>query len=192
MATALLVTAALTALPGWAREPQHAAPKKPVHTQRTATKAPRASSQKRTHAAPAVPVAAAPTVALAAGTDQAETRLIRVYRLTAQGRTGEALAQAQSLARDFPNFQLAQLALGDLLAARTRPLTQFGDVAAPPPEAATALAELRQESRQRVAAEQSEFLAVGSMVVFSIYLRERGSPESKPVGAPHDTTALEG
>ncbi|MBK8470686.1 MAG: DUF6766 family protein [Candidatus Phosphoribacter sp.] len=39
---------------------------------------------------------------------------------------------------------------------------------------------------------QSEFLAVGSMVVFSIYLRERGSPESKPVGAPHDTTALEG
>ncbi len=154
MATALLVTAALTALPGWAREPQHAAPKKPVHTQRTATKAQRASSQKRTHAAPAVPVAAAPTVALAAGTDQAETRLIRVYRLTAQGRTGEALAQAQSLARDFPNFQLAQLALGDLLAARTRPLMQFGDVAAPPPEAATALAELRQESRQRVAAER--------------------------------------
>jgi hypothetical protein len=32
---------------------------------------------------------------------------------------------------------------------------------------------------------QSEFLAVGSMAVFSIYLRQRGSPESKPVGAPH-------
>ena len=30
---------------------------------------------------------------------------------------------------------------------------------------------------------QSEFLAVGTMVVLSIYLRERGSPESKPVGA---------
>ena len=29
---------------------------------------------------------------------------------------------------------------------------------------------------------QSEFLAVGSMVVLSIYLRQRGSPESKPVG----------
>jgi hypothetical protein len=37
---------------------------------------------------------------------------------------------------------------------------------------------------------QSEFLAVGSMVVLSIYLRQRGSPESKPVGAP--TTGLEG
>jgi hypothetical protein len=31
---------------------------------------------------------------------------------------------------------------------------------------------------------QSEFLAVGSMAVFAIYLRQRGSPESKPVGAP--------
>jgi len=35
---------------------------------------------------------------------------------------------------------------------------------------------------------QSEFLAIGAMVVFSIYLRERGSSESKPVGAPHHWT----
>jgi hypothetical protein len=39
---------------------------------------------------------------------------------------------------------------------------------------------------------QSEFLAVGSMAVFSIYLRQRGSPESKPVGAPHHATGVEG
>ena len=39
---------------------------------------------------------------------------------------------------------------------------------------------------------QSEFRAVGSMVVFSIYLRQRGSPESKPVGAPHAETGSEG
>ncbi len=39
---------------------------------------------------------------------------------------------------------------------------------------------------------QSEFLAVGSMVVLSIYLRQRGSSESKPVGTPHDETATEG
>jgi hypothetical protein len=39
---------------------------------------------------------------------------------------------------------------------------------------------------------QSEFLAVGSMVVLSIYLRQRGSPESKPVGEPHDSTGVEG
>ena len=39
---------------------------------------------------------------------------------------------------------------------------------------------------------QSEFLAVASMVVFSIYLRERGSPESKPVGSAHTSTGVEG
>jgi hypothetical protein len=39
---------------------------------------------------------------------------------------------------------------------------------------------------------QSEFLAVGSMIVFSIYLRQRGSPQSKPVGAAHAETATEG
>jgi hypothetical protein len=35
---------------------------------------------------------------------------------------------------------------------------------------------------------QSEFLAVGSMAVLSTFLRERGSPESKPVGDPHRAT----
>jgi hypothetical protein len=35
---------------------------------------------------------------------------------------------------------------------------------------------------------QSEFLAVGALIVLSIYLRQRGSPESKPVGAPHSQT----
>jgi hypothetical protein len=39
---------------------------------------------------------------------------------------------------------------------------------------------------------QSEFLAVGSMVVLSIYLRQRGSPESKPVGSAHDDTGATG
>jgi hypothetical protein len=39
---------------------------------------------------------------------------------------------------------------------------------------------------------QSEFLAVLSMVVLSVYLRQRGSPESKPVGAPHEATGVEG
>jgi membrane protein implicated in regulation of membrane protease activity len=40
---------------------------------------------------------------------------------------------------------------------------------------------------------QSEFLAVGSFAVLAIYLRQRGSPESKPVGAPtKDATGQEG
>jgi len=38
---------------------------------------------------------------------------------------------------------------------------------------------------------QSEFLAVGAMIAFSIFLRQRGSSESKPVGEPHHVTAQE-
>jgi hypothetical protein len=35
---------------------------------------------------------------------------------------------------------------------------------------------------------QSEFLAVGTLTVLGIFLRQRGSPESKPVAAPHAQT----
>lgn len=35
---------------------------------------------------------------------------------------------------------------------------------------------------------QSEFLAVASLVILSIWLREKGSPESKPVDMSHDET----
>ncbi len=39
---------------------------------------------------------------------------------------------------------------------------------------------------------QSEMLAVGSMAIFAVYLRQRGSPESKPVGATHADTGQTG
>lgn len=90
---------------------------------------------------------------------QAETRLLEVYRLTGEGRGREALARAESLARDYPNFQLAQLALGDLLNARVRPVRKLGDVpeadAARAPEAGGMLDELRTESLQRVQAHRN-------------------------------------
>ena len=35
---------------------------------------------------------------------------------------------------------------------------------------------------------QSEFLAIASMVWLAVYLRQRYSPESKPVHAPHQET----
>jgi len=38
---------------------------------------------------------------------------------------------------------------------------------------------------------QSEFLAIGSMVVLSIFLRQKGSPESKPVDSPNGQTGKE-
>ena len=39
---------------------------------------------------------------------------------------------------------------------------------------------------------QSEMLAVGSMAVLGVYLRQRGSPESKPVGTAHPDTGESG
>lgn len=39
---------------------------------------------------------------------------------------------------------------------------------------------------------QSELLAVASMAILAIYLRQRGSPQSKPVGTPHTATGVEG
>jgi hypothetical protein len=38
---------------------------------------------------------------------------------------------------------------------------------------------------------QSEFLSIGAMVILSIFLRQRGSPESKPVESPHSETGSE-
>jgi hypothetical protein len=39
---------------------------------------------------------------------------------------------------------------------------------------------------------QSEMLAIGSMAIFTVYLRQRGSPESKPVGVAHAETGQTG
>jgi murein L,D-transpeptidase YafK len=90
----------------------------------------------------------------------AEARLIEIYKLIGQARNREALAKADRLVEDFPNFQLAQLVHGDLLAAQTRPLKSFGDV----PEFLArgdnaALAELREESQRRVRALRERPLA---------------------------------
>jgi uncharacterized protein DUF6766 len=39
---------------------------------------------------------------------------------------------------------------------------------------------------------QSELLAVASMAILAIYLRQRGSSQSKPVGTAHSATGVEG
>lgn len=38
---------------------------------------------------------------------------------------------------------------------------------------------------------QSEFLSTAVLIVLAIFLRERGSPESKPVAAPHQVTGTD-
>ena len=118
-----------------------------------------AKSRGATAATSTRPMDAAGATAPALRDGQAEARLMGVYQLIAEGRHREALAQAEALARDYPHFQLAQLVVGDLLMARTRPIRRLGDVPEPDSarslQAAATLEELRNESRQRVDAQRS-------------------------------------
>lgn len=89
----------------------------------------------------------------AARDGDAEARLIAIYKLIGHAQVRAALARAEALVRDHPNFALAQLVYGDLLMAQQGPVRAFGDV----PEAAArdagqALAELREESQLRMRA----------------------------------------
>jgi len=84
---------------------------------------------------------------------EAEARLIEIYKLIGQAQARAALARAEALVRDHPNFGLAQLVYGDLLTAQQRPVRAFGDL----PDgavgsAAQVLAELREESQLRMRA----------------------------------------
>jgi hypothetical protein len=128
---------------------------------------------------------------------QAEARLIGVYRLIQQGQARGALREAEALTRDHPNFQLAQLVLGDLLNLQTRPARQLGDVADTQAlAAAQQLQALREQSRRRLAAlterppqgaVPSQFLALSSSSRHAIaidasrsrlYLFENTAPRS--------------
>jgi L,D-transpeptidase YnhG len=83
----------------------------------------------------------------------AEARLIEIYNLIGRAQNREALAKASKLVEDLPNFQLAQLVYGDLLAARIRPVKNLGDVQDGLSRNANgSLAELREESLRRIKA----------------------------------------
>ncbi len=94
----------------------------------------------------------------------AEFRLIGIYRLIGNAETTKALAQAEKLVNDYPNFALAQLVYGDLLSARTQSIHEFGSVPANLLKAKQAvLNDLRTESQMRIKA-----------------LRERPPPDALP------------
>jgi len=83
----------------------------------------------------------------------AEVRLIVIYQHIGRSEHRQALALAEQLVRDHPNFQLAQLVLGDLLSLQTRPVRRLGDVPDTKAEAAAEqLDALREESRRRIRA----------------------------------------
>ncbi len=84
---------------------------------------------------------------------EAEARLIRIYQLIGSGQNRQALIESEQLLKAQPNFQLAQLVRGDLLSSFVRPLNGPGDIPnATSAPAATALADLREESQLRLKA----------------------------------------
>ena len=93
---------------------------------------------------------------------QGETRLLAVYQLVGQGQHRQALKDSEQLVREYPHFQLAQLVLGDLLAARAKPVQAMGAVPGsylPSTLASTPannnLKVLREESQRRLQALQA-------------------------------------
>ena len=99
----------------------------------------------------AISNASAATRGLSRADGQSEQRLLEVFGLMARGQNREALEKAGKLTADHPNFQLAQLVYGDLLAARMRPLQSVGDMPADMARAGTAaLGDLREEAQQRL------------------------------------------
>ena len=84
---------------------------------------------------------------------EAEARLIEVYQLLGGGQSRAALNMAQQLVQAYPDFRLAQLVHGDILASRQRPVRGLGDVPNPlNPQGAESLNELRAESQVRLKA----------------------------------------
>ena len=56
-----------------------------------------------------------------------EPILVEVFDAIEQGNYDAALSRVEQLSKAYPNFRLAHLIRGDLLLARTRPLTAFGE-----------------------------------------------------------------
>ncbi|MBS0292706.1 MAG: L,D-transpeptidase family protein [Proteobacteria bacterium] len=125
-------TLVMLAMAGVLAAPVHAASPADKKSHHPAEKKPREPAGKKLHRKHVR--AAAP---LRDG--EAERRLLEIYRMTAEGKAREALPHAERLVQDHPNFQLAQLTLGDLLAAKARPVNRVGDVGAAPAPVATAL-----------------------------------------------------
>ena len=108
----------------------------------------------------------------------AEARLIAVYEMFGRGQSRLALAKARDLVRDYPNFQLAQLVYGDLLAAQLPPSNALPDSASiAKMRGNPAMAELHEESKRRLQALRerppantvpSQFLALSTRSRYAI------------------------
>lgn len=79
-----------------------------------------------------------------------EPMLARVFDLIEQSKFDQALEQTDALIRGYPNFRLGHLVRGDLLLAKARPLTAFGEGGVH--RAGNKVADLRDEAMVRLRA----------------------------------------
>jgi murein L,D-transpeptidase YafK len=87
-----------------------------------------------------------------------EQQLARSLQAVSDNRLDVALNEVDSLLRLNPNFKLAQLVKGDLLLARSRSITDFGDAPNAPPDL---VQDLREEAQVRLhRAQQQQPVAV--------------------------------
>ncbi|MFM9925338.1 L,D-transpeptidase family protein [Variovorax sp. H27-G14] len=108
----------------------------------------------------------------------AEARLIAVYEMFGRGQARPALAKARDLVRDYPNFQLAQLVYGDLLAAQVPPTNSLPDTASiAKMRGNPGMSDLHEESKRRLQALRdrpppntvpSQFLALSTRSRYAI------------------------
>ena len=76
-----------------------------------------------------------------------ETMLIKSLEQIAESRMDSAMNGIDELLKSSPNFRLAHLIKGDLLLARTRPISEIGNTAEVPEQH---VADLREEARVRI------------------------------------------
>ncbi len=83
-----------------------------------------------------------------------EPQLARIFSLIEDNKLDAALGETEGLLKAYPNFRLANLVKGDLLLARTQPLTTFGQGGGP--AARDKVADLRDEALARLHAYQTK------------------------------------
>ena len=87
-----------------------------------------------------------------------EQQLVKSLQAVSENRLDIALNEVDSLLRANPNFKLAQLVKGDLLLARARPISDFGDAPNAPRDR---IQDLREEAQARLhRAQQQQPIAV--------------------------------
>ncbi len=96
----------------------------------------------------------APLAAAEPASRDMEQELARSLQEIGSNHLGLALNQVDSLLKINPNFRLAQLVRGDLLLARSKPITEFGDAPNAPPDRVRDLREEANARLQRVQQQQ--------------------------------------